>query len=63
MTGRQTSDLYRRYMAADTAYRQHASNCVTCTVTAPGPACRDGARLYESFSTLQAGYLNKLNQK
>ncbi|MFE5548729.1 hypothetical protein ACFQ71_33570 [Streptomyces sp. NPDC056534] len=50
-------------MAADTAYRQHVSNCAACTLDAPGPACRDGARLYESFSTLQAGYLNQLNRK
>ncbi|MFE5714498.1 hypothetical protein ACFQ7J_27260 [Streptomyces sp. NPDC056501] len=59
MTGRPT-DLYRRYMAADTAYRRHASTCTACTTTVPGPACQAGARLYESFSTLQAAYLNHL---
>ncbi|MGA5498712.1 hypothetical protein ACPCSP_30630 [Streptomyces cinereoruber] len=59
MTGRQTSDLYRRYMAADTAYREHAAACAACTITAPAPACQAGARLYESFSTLQAAYLHQ----
>ncbi|WP_411078325.1 hypothetical protein [Streptomyces sp. cmx-10-25] len=59
MTDRQTSDLYRRYMAATTAYRDHAATCTACTTTQPGPDCRDGARLHESFSTLQAAYLNQ----
>ncbi|MFJ3817779.1 hypothetical protein [Streptomyces sp. NPDC090056] len=49
-------------MAADTAYREHAATCPACTITAPGPACRDGRRAYESFSDLQAAYLTKLNQ-
>ncbi|MFC8270385.1 hypothetical protein ACFUIZ_32395 [Streptomyces cinereoruber] len=59
MTGRQTSDLYRRYMAATAAYREHAAACSACTTTDPGPGCQAGARLYESFSTLQAAYLNQ----
>ncbi|MFD9047815.1 hypothetical protein [Streptomyces zaomyceticus] len=54
------NDLYRRYMAADTAYRRHAATCAACTLTALGPACRSGAGLYESFSTLQQAYLNHL---
>ncbi|MFE0779161.1 hypothetical protein [Streptomyces sp. NPDC058861] len=59
MTGRQISDLYRRYMAADTAYREHAAACAACTTTTPGPDCQAGARLYESFSSLQAAYLHQ----
>ncbi|MFJ4343139.1 hypothetical protein [Streptomyces sp. NPDC088915] len=59
MTDRQASDLYRRYMAADTAYREHAAACTACTIIAPGPACSAGVRLYESFSTLQAAYINQ----
>ncbi|WP_167352248.1 hypothetical protein [Streptomyces vietnamensis] len=47
-------------MAADTAYRRHADACTACTTTAPAQDCRTGARLYESFSTLQAAYLNHL---
>ncbi|MFF2308539.1 hypothetical protein ACFVVP_39320 [Streptomyces sp. NPDC058128] len=47
-------------MAADTAYRRHAGGCAACTLTAPGPKCRTGAGLYESFSTLQQAYLNHL---
>ncbi|MFE6713984.1 hypothetical protein [Streptomyces sp. NPDC057695] len=47
-------------MAADTAYRRHAAACTACTTTVPGQDCRAGARLYESFSTLQAAYLNRL---
>ncbi|MFJ5142744.1 hypothetical protein [Streptomyces sp. NPDC088707] len=48
-------------MAADTAYRRHAAGCPGCTPTAPSPKCRAGARLYESFSTLQNAYLNHLS--
>ncbi|MFC7924482.1 hypothetical protein [Streptomyces cinereoruber] len=59
MTDRQTSDLYRRYMAATTAYREHAATCAACTITDPNSDCREGERLYESFSTLQAAYLNQ----
>ncbi|MFE3074179.1 hypothetical protein [Streptomyces sp. NPDC059247] len=60
MSGRQKADLYRRYMAADRAYRQHAVTCTVCTRTDPAPDCRVGARRHESFSTLQAAYLNTL---
>ncbi|MEV7675888.1 hypothetical protein [Streptomyces sp. NPDC088752] len=54
------SDLYRRYMAADTAYREHAATCTACTRTEPSPGCRNGVRLHGSFSDLQAAYLNAL---
>ncbi|MFE6460419.1 hypothetical protein ACFVP0_23580 [Streptomyces cinereoruber] len=47
-------------MDADTAYREHAATCTACTRTTPGPGCRDGARLYESFATRQEAYLNTL---
>ncbi|MFD3728797.1 hypothetical protein [Streptomyces sp. NPDC058671] len=60
---RQADDLYRRYMAADTAYRTHAASCDACTCTAPGTDCPAGTRAYESFSTLQAAYLNKLKPR
>ncbi|WP_435191309.1 hypothetical protein [Streptomyces sp. bgisy126] len=46
-------------MAATTAYREHAAACSACTTTTPGPNCRTGARLYQSFSDLQAAYLNQ----
>ncbi|WP_432089122.1 hypothetical protein [Streptomyces sp. bgisy095] len=55
-----TSGLYRRYMDADTAYREHAATCTICTRTTPDPGCRDGGRLYESFSARQEAYLNTL---
>ncbi|MFE0778781.1 hypothetical protein [Streptomyces sp. NPDC058861] len=46
-------------MAATTAYREHADACAACTITDPGPDCQAGARLYESFSSLQAAYLHQ----
>ncbi|MEV6383097.1 hypothetical protein AB0M31_27255 [Streptomyces sp. NPDC051773] len=49
-------DLYRRYMAADRALREHADTCTACT---PESLCGAAARLAESFGRLQDAYLNR----
>ncbi|MGA5207935.1 hypothetical protein [Streptomyces variegatus] len=49
-------DLYQRYQAAHRAHQMHAAACTSCTDRA---RCRDGARLWESFTRLQDAYLQR----
>ncbi|MFJ5779913.1 hypothetical protein [Streptomyces sp. NPDC093094] len=59
MSGRH-ADLYKRYMAAYSAYRKHKAACPACTA---GQTCSAGAPLYERFVRLQDAYTARLREQ
>ncbi|MFG2234868.1 hypothetical protein ACGFNX_33585 [Streptomyces sp. NPDC048723] len=53
-------ELYKRYMTAAAAYRQHASTCKSCSLD---DRCADGQSLYADFAKHQDGYNTHLAAK
>jgi hypothetical protein len=57
---RVADDLYTRYLAADRAWRVHASDCTSCKACTH---CRAGAPLYERFARIQDAYLQRQKKR